>query len=31
LAVEYADHGDERDYADWLDARLERTSKHSMP
>jgi hypothetical protein len=25
LVVEYADRGDERDYANWLDARLERT------
>jgi hypothetical protein len=23
LVVDYADHGDECDYADWLDARLE--------
>jgi hypothetical protein len=31
LEVTYADNGDERDYADWLDARLERTPAASQP
>jgi hypothetical protein len=31
LAVDYADRGDERDYADWLDARLERTHASQTP
>jgi hypothetical protein len=31
LEVDYADRGDERDYANWLDARLERTSAAQSP
>lgn len=31
LVVDYADRGDERDYADWLDARLERTADDRSP
>jgi hypothetical protein len=31
LEVEYADRGDELDYADWLDARLERTRGAKSP
>ncbi|MCC6492950.1 MAG: NPCBM/NEW2 domain-containing protein [Pirellulales bacterium] len=31
LTVEYADRGDERDYVDWLDARLERTGPAGGP
>jgi len=31
LVVDYADQGDERDYANWLDARLERTGPPDEP